>query len=69
MSSVALEASRRLDDIVDGILYTGPEKTSAGIWTQLCADPGYVRMRVARIALIGLPPAQADAVNRVCNVK
>jgi hypothetical protein len=62
-------ASRRLDDIVDGILYTGPEKTSAGIWTQLCADPGYVKMRVDRITLIGLPPAQADAVKRVCNPK
>ena len=61
--------SRRLEDIVDGILYTGPDKTSSGIWPQLCADPGYVKMRVDRIALAGLPPAQADAVKRVCNVK
>ena len=62
-------ASRRLGEIVDGILYTGPDKTSSGIWPQLCADPGYVKMRVDRIALIGLPPAQADAVERVCNLK
>jgi len=62
-------APRRLEDIVDGILYTGPEsgRTSSGIWPQLCADPGYVKMRIDRITLIGLPPAQADAVKRVCN--
>ena len=62
-------ASRRLEDIVEGILYTGPDKTSSGIWPQLCADPGYIKMRVDRIALIGLPPPQADAVKRVCNLK
>src|SRR4029079_15011408 len=35
-------ASRRLEDIVDGILYVGPKQTTSGIWPQLCADPGYV---------------------------
>ncbi len=62
-------ASRRLEDIVDGILYTGPEagQTSSGIWPALCADPRYVRMRIDRITLAGLPPAQADAVKRVCS--
>ncbi len=62
-------ASRRLEDIVDGILYMGPGGTSSGIWPQLCADSGYVKMRIDRITLIGLPPAQADAVKRVCNVQ
>jgi hypothetical protein len=61
-------AQRRLEDIVDAILYTGPDLTSSGIWQQLCADPGYVKMRIDRITLIGLPPAQADAVRRVCKV-
>jgi len=63
--------SRRLEDIVDGILYVGPDsdRSSAGIWPQLCADPGYVQMRLDRIALIGLPIAQAEAVKRVCNVR
>ena len=62
--------SRRLEDIVDAILYTGPDRTtSAGIWPALCADPGYVKMRVDRITLLGLPQAQADAVKRVCNPK
>ena len=56
----------RLEDIVDGILYS-PSHTNSGIWTQLCANPGYVKMRIDRITLIGLPPAQADTVRRVCN--
>ena len=62
-------ASRRLEDIVDGILYTGPERTTSGIWPQLCADPDYVKMRMDRIGLAGLPQAQADAVKRVCTAR
>jgi len=61
-------ASRPLEEIVDGILYMGPESgTSSGIWPELCADPSYVRMRIDRITLAGLPPAQTDAVKRVCS--
>jgi hypothetical protein len=62
-------ASRRLEDIVDGILYVGPAsgRTTSGIWPQLCADPSYVKMRIDRITLVGLPQAEADAVKRVCN--
>jgi hypothetical protein len=26
-----------------------------------CADPSYLRMRLARIALAGLPPGEAEA--------
>jgi hypothetical protein len=64
-------ASRRLEDIVDAILYTGPEsgRTSSGISPQLCADPAYVKMRIDRITLVGLPPGEADAVKRVCNMR
>lgn len=62
-------ARRRLEDIVDAILYTGPDHTSSGIWPQLCADPGYVKMRIDRITLMGLAPAQTDAVRRVCKVQ
>jgi hypothetical protein len=64
-------ASRRLEDIVDGILYVGPasRRTTSGVWRQLCDDPGYVKMRIDRITLVGLPPAQAEAVKRACNVR
>lgn len=60
--------SRRLEDIIDATLYSGPEsgQTSSGIWAELCADPGYVKMRIDRITGVGLPTAQADAVRRVC---
>jgi hypothetical protein len=63
-----LWASRRLEDIVDAIVYM-PSQTTSGIWPQLCADPSYVKMRIDRIMLIGLPPAQADTVKRACNVR
>ena len=60
-----------MEEIVDAILYVGPEagRTTSGIWPQLCADPGYVKMRLDRIALIGLPVEQADTVRRVCQVR
>lgn len=62
--------SRRLEEIVDAILYVGREpRTTAPIAADLCADPAYLKMRVDRIALIGLPPAEADRVKRACNVK
>lgn len=61
--------SRRLEEIVDAILYVGPEsgRTTAGISPKLCADPGYVKMRLDRIALLNL--AEADKVKRDCNLK
>ena len=46
-------ASRRLEDIVDGILYVGPTEPTSGIWPQLCADPGYVTGAGARRADTG----------------
>src|SRR5262245_3408083 len=61
--------SRRLEEIVDAILYTGPKRSSAPIAPELCADPAYIKMRLERIALIGLPQGEADAVKRACNVK
>ena len=63
--------SRRLEDIVDAILYVGPERTrtSAPIAPDLCADPAYIKMRLDRIALVDLPQGEADRVKRLCNVK
>lgn len=61
--------SRRLEDIVDAILYVGREHTSAPIAPDLCADSGYIKMRLDRIALVDLPQEEADRVKRLCNVK
>ena len=41
-------------------------RTATGISPSLCADPGYVKMRLARILLIDLPPGEADKVKREC---
>jgi hypothetical protein len=61
--------SRRVEDIVDAILYVGRDHTSAPIAPDLCADNAYIKMRLDRIALIGLPQGEADRVKRLCNVK
>ena len=61
--------SRRLEDIVDAILYVGRKGTSAPIAPDLCADTAYIKMRLDRIALVDLPQGEADRVKRLCNVK
>jgi len=63
--------SRRLEDIVDAIFYVGPasSRTTARISPALCADPGYIKMRLERIALMELPPGEADRVKRDCHVE
>ena len=63
--------SRRAEDILDAVLYVGPDsrRATAGISPALCADPGYVKMRLERIALIGLPPGEAAKVTRECPVR
>jgi hypothetical protein len=63
--------SRRVEDIVDAILYAGPEsgRTTAPVSPLLCADPAYIKMRLDRIALIGLPQGEADRIKRQCEVK
>jgi len=60
--------SRRLEEIVDAILYVGRGRTSAPIAPELCADTAYIKMRLDRIALVGLPDAEAEIVKRTCNV-
>ena len=61
--------SRRVEDIIDAILYVGRSRTSAPIAPDLCADPVYIKMRLDRIALISLPQGEADRVKRGCKVK
>ena len=60
---------RPLEDIVDAVLYVGPPsgRTSTAISRKLCADPGYIKMRLDRIALLNL--AEADQVKRDCSLK
>ena len=58
---------RSFEDQVDAILYTGSGKhTTAPLSPTLCDDPGYVKMRLDRIALAGLPPREAEIVKQLC---
>ena len=47
---------------VDAVLYLGPlsAMTTSRLSRSLCEDPSYIAMRRERMALSGLPPAQAD---------
>jgi hypothetical protein len=47
---------------VDAVLHLGPPSamTTSYLPPALCADPAYFAMRRERMALAGVPPAQAD---------
>ena len=62
--------SRRLEDQVDAILYVGPKssRTTATLSPTLCADSNYIKMRLERIAIVGLPQGEADRVKRLCQI-
>jgi hypothetical protein len=58
----------RMEDQVDAILWMGVTRPPAPalLSKETCADPAYLPMRLARIALAGLPPGEADAAKRAC---
>jgi hypothetical protein len=70
---VAEEQWRKLraEEQFDALLYIGPPPTTRTepLSTNLCAEPGYVEMRLKRIALAGLPPPEVERVNRLCGSK
>jgi hypothetical protein len=64
--------SVRMEDQMDAILYTGggkPDPPIPLVSPRACADPGYVQMRLARIAIAGLPPAETAAIQKACGVE
>lgn len=56
------------EDQFDALLY--PVPTTDGmpepLSTRLCTEPGHVDMRLSRIGIAGLPPAEAERVKRLC---
>jgi hypothetical protein len=60
----------RMEDQFDAILYLGPPSamTNAQPSRALCSDPVYVRTRLARMALVGLPPPEIDRLKQLCSV-
>jgi len=60
--------SLRMEDQFDALLYLGPppEITQSRLSPTLCSESGYLEMRLKRIALAGLPQAEADQLKQVC---
>jgi hypothetical protein len=58
----------RMEDQFDAVLYLGArfEITHANLPFSLCADPAYMKMRMERFALVGLPPDAAERLKRYC---
>jgi hypothetical protein len=58
---------RRMEDQVDAIIWNGnaPPKPIL-LSPETCADPSYLPMRLARMALGGLPKGEAEAATRAC---
>ena len=70
---VAEEQWRRLraEEQFDALLYVSPLPTTRTepLSTKLCAEAGYVEMRLKRIALAGLPPQEVERVKKLCGDK
>lgn len=60
--------SLRMDEQFDAVLYLGPPNTItfAPLSPRLCGEPDYLRMRLARIALVGAPAAEAEWLKQAC---
>jgi len=56
------------EDQFEAVLYLGPPSSIAvSTWTrELCADDAYMKMRMERMALAGLPPSEANALKAQC---
>jgi hypothetical protein len=56
------------EDQLDAVIYEGPRNrlTFAKPAASLCADPEHVKIRLQRIALLGLPPAEAERLKQEC---
>lgn len=58
----------RADEQFDAVLYLGSsdEPRRDPVSKALCTEPGYVDMRLKRIAVAGLPPPEIERVRRLC---
>ena len=60
--------SLRAEDQFDAVLYLGPRSTMTRLPMSpaICADSAYIAERLRRIALTGIPVAEADRVKQLC---
>jgi hypothetical protein len=61
----------RAEEQFDALLYLGPPPAARTepLSRELCAEPGYVAMRLKRIALAGLPPVEVERVTALCKAR
>jgi hypothetical protein len=60
----------RAEEQFDAVLFLGPAITETDpLSTKLCTEPGYVEMRLKRIALAGLPPPEVERVRKLCGIQ
>jgi hypothetical protein len=60
--------SLRAEDQFDAVIYLGPPSAmTESRWSPaLCSDTAYMEMRLRRIAVSGVPPAEADRLKQYC---
>jgi hypothetical protein len=60
--------SMRAEDQFDAVLYLGPPATLTEIPLSqtVCTEPGYLEMRLARLALAGVPRPEVDRLKSHC---
>ena len=63
--------SLKMEDQFDGVLYLGPRSAITVVAPrqlspELCADPEFLPKRLARLALTGLPPIEAERLKQLC---
>ena len=61
--------SLRMEDQFDAVLYLGRRAslTSSRLSPSVCQDTEYIRGRLARMALAGLPQSEADRLKQICS--
>lgn len=62
--------SLRAEDQFDAVLYLGPRSamTRLPMSPTICADSAYIAERLRRIALTGIPAAEAERVKQLCGI-
>jgi hypothetical protein len=62
--------SLKMEDQFDAVLYLGPRSAITvaprHLSPELCADPEFLPKRLARLALTGLPPIEAERLKQLC---
>jgi len=62
--------SLKMEDQFDAVLYLGPKSSITveprHVSPGLCSDPEFLPKRLARLALTGLPPVEAERLKQLC---